>query len=101
MRWVGPETVGRWESIILGQLRKVFEVLPFGLTSNRQRQAESIGGGTEEDGAVDSGKDNNVDEVEHATEARHKGDQASMLPPPPKQRQEKDGPRKIKASLTR
>ncbi|KAL9021319.1 MAG: hypothetical protein Q9185_001429 [Variospora sp. 1 TL-2023] len=78
VRWVGPETVGRWESIILGQLRKVFEVLPFGLSaSNRQRQAESIGGGTEEDGAVDSGKDKK-DEVEHATEARHKGDQASL-----------------------
>ncbi|KAL8647668.1 MAG: hypothetical protein Q9210_005417 [Variospora velana] len=74
VRWVGPETVGRWESVILGQLRKVFELLPFGLSSNIQ--AESIGGGTEDDGAVDSGKDKV--EVGHATEARHKGDQASL-----------------------
>ncbi|KAL8954246.1 MAG: hypothetical protein Q9193_007318, partial [Seirophora villosa] len=89
VRWVGPETVGRWESVILAQLRKGLEVLPFGSAGaaareneNPQEEAERGGETTKTEGStgvVGSGED------ELEVRARQKGDQASTFsfPPPP------------------
>ncbi|KAI4170182.1 MAG: hypothetical protein LQ348_007165 [Seirophora lacunosa] len=76
VRWVGPETVGRWESVILAQLRKGLEVLPFGpAAAAPENPQEAEGGETKTEGStrvVGSGED----EVE--VRARQKGDQASL-----------------------
>lgn len=81
VRWVGPETVGRWESVILAQLRKGLEVLPFGpAAAAPENPQEAEGGETKTEGStrvVGSGED----EVE--VRARQKGDQASTFFPPP------------------
>ncbi|KAI4114426.1 MAG: hypothetical protein LQ345_004782 [Seirophora villosa] len=77
VRWVGPETVGRWESVILAQLRKGLEVLPFGsgaAPENPQGQGAERGETKTEgsSGGVGAGED------EVAVRARQKGDQASL-----------------------
>ncbi|KAL9010879.1 MAG: hypothetical protein Q9173_004226 [Seirophora scorigena] len=82
VRWVGPETVGRWESLILAQLRKGLEVLPFGSAApEKPQEAERVGGGEtktgESDGVVGSSGDE-VLEAGHAVRARQKSDQASL-----------------------
>ncbi|KAL9601329.1 MAG: hypothetical protein Q9219_002624 [cf. Caloplaca sp. 3 TL-2023] len=57
VRWIGTETIGHWESVIIDQFRKIFQLLPLSSRSESQanREVESAVEKVEEYGGIDHG----------------------------------------------
>lgn len=82
VRWIGTETIGRWESIIVQQFRKVLSLLPFSSDPETPvAEIESVGAKAEEYAAVAPAKDEvGVPGYDHGVkeaEERNKGEEAS------------------------
>lgn len=58
VRWIGTETIGHWESVIVEQFWKVFDLLPFRSHSGQPvAELESAGAKIEAYGVVEPNKD--------------------------------------------
>lgn len=82
VRWIGAETIGRWESIIVEQFWKVFNLLPFSSDPGTPvAEVKGIGPKVEEYAVVDSAKDEvGVPGYDHGVkeaEERNKSEDAS------------------------
>lgn len=84
VRWIGTETIGHWESVIIEQFKKVLSLLPISLGSGRQAaEHESVGAKVEEYGVVDPKKDevgvpSDYDHGVKEAEERNRSEKASM-----------------------
>lgn len=82
VRWIGTETIGRWESIIVEQFWKVFNLLPFSSDPGTPvAEVKSVGAKIEEYAVVDPAKDEvEVPGYDHGVkeaEERNKSEDAS------------------------
>lgn len=77
VRWVGTETIGRWESVIVDQVRKLINLLPLSVPSSQTvKVAETVGVNVEGSGGAE-GYDHGLKEAEE----RNKSEDASMSEP--------------------
>ncbi|KAL8841069.1 MAG: hypothetical protein Q9170_001094 [Blastenia crenularia] len=68
VRWIGTETIGRWESVIVDQFWRVFDLLP--ISSRSEAQADGVEG----TGGPEIGYDHGLKEAEE----QNRSDKASI-----------------------
>lgn len=75
VRWVGTETIGYWESVVIDQFRKLIDLLPLSPSSGSQNveTAEAVGASVEGSEVVE-GYDHGFKEAEE----RNKSEDASL-----------------------